>query len=88
MKCLQTHPLLQIPASQCPCPSAKWICVHPRHEEQVLRIRIARKRRPDGDEGVILFAGERREVLEGVQVGKMGTRFLGGLVRWQSMFME
>lgn len=88
VKCLQTHPLLQIPSTSCPCPSSKWICVHPRHEEQILRIRVAGKKTGEGGEGVILFSGEREEVMDGLVTGVESARFLGGLVRWESLFLQ
>lgn len=53
-----------------------------------MRIRVANKRTANGGEGVILFAGERREVAEGVVVGRMGARFWGGFVRWESLFLR
>lgn len=89
VKCLQTHPILQIPSAVCPCPSTKWICVHPKHDEQIVRLRIGRNTEEDDSEhGVILFSGSRREILEGVEVGRMRARFLGGLIRWESMFLK
>jgi hypothetical protein len=53
-----------------------------------MRIRVAGLRGEGGGEGVILFSGDRTEVAEGVVVGVMGARFLGGLVRWESMFLQ
>jgi hypothetical protein len=35
-----------------------------------------------------LFSGDRKEVLEGIEVGRMKARFLGGLIRWETMFLK
>lgn len=89
-KCLATHPILHIPSSPCPCPSAKWICVHPSHTEEIMRIRLASTSAgvsTKGEGEVVLFAGDRKEVLGSVEVGDLGARGWGGLVRWYALFL-
>jgi hypothetical protein len=54
-----------------------------------MRIRLASSKKDQGTDGVVvLFAGDRREVLESVTVGDVGARFAGGLIRWYTMFLE
>jgi hypothetical protein len=81
-RCLSPHPILDIPSTPCGCP-AKWMCIRPSAEEGILRIQLAQK-------GVLLWAGDRRGILEGVKLGTDGTRFgfLGGVIRWGAMFLQ
>ena len=85
-RCLAPHPMLDTPSGKCPCPGKKWVCVRPAAEENVLRIQV------DGGmthrENVILWSGDRRGVLLDVEIGTKEPRFLGGIVRWSTMFLE
>lgn len=84
-KCLHPNPILQIPSSKCPCPNSKWVCIRPLEAENVLRIRM----KDSSYEGqVVLWQGDRRGVMEDVQIGRHGPRFLGSFVRWGAMFMK
>lgn len=40
----------------------------------------------DGE--VVLWQGDRGGVMQDVQVGRHGPRFLGSIVRWGAMFMK
>lgn len=40
----------------------------------------------DGE--VVLWQGDRRGVLQDVQVGREGARFMGPVIRWGAMFMK
>ncbi|ODN74444.1 hypothetical protein L202_06837 [Cryptococcus amylolentus CBS 6039] len=76
-KCLAPHPILDIPSKGCPCPDHRWVCVRPKSEE-ILRIRV---RGSWGRERVVLWDGDREEVLRHVRVGKESGRWWTGGVR-------
>ena len=64
----------------------KWICVRPAPAENILRIQLASKTQ-DSD-SVVLWSGERRGVLEDIEVGTATPRTAGSVVRWATLFLE
>lgn len=83
-KCFSPHPILEIPSTRCPCPK-KWICARPFHSAQILRIRLE-----DGtfDGQVVLWAGDRLDVLNSVRVGPRSPRLFASAVRWGTLYFE
>ena len=85
-RCFSPHPMLDVPSGRCPCPSGRWVCVRPAPEEHILRIQLGSKSR--NSEHVVLWSGDRRGVLEDVEVGTQMPRIAGGVTRWATMFLE
>ncbi|RXK37883.1 hypothetical protein M231_04882 [Tremella mesenterica] len=78
-RCLNPHPLLDNPSTPCMCDASMELCIRPSLSERILRIRTTNK--------VVIWAGDRMAVLEGVQVSGLDGRLWPGAIRWGEMYI-